>query len=63
MLFNSVYLMSVLEEFFVNDFCMKIVFLVFILETLLGVICSKALLTNLHCISMKQNYKVPFLRW
>lgn len=55
--------MSVLEEFFVNDFCMKIVFLVFILETLLGVICSKALLTNLHCISMKQNYKVPFLRW
>lgn len=55
--------MPVLEKFFVIDFCVKVVFLVFIQEALLGVIYSKGLLTNLHCISMKQNYKVPFLRW
>lgn len=63
MLFNSIYLILVLEKLFVIDFCVKAVFVVFILETLIGVIYSKALMGNLHYISMKQNYKVLFLRW
>lgn len=54
--------MPVLEKFFVINFCVKVVLLVFTLEVLLGLMYSRALLANLHCI-MKQNYKVPFLRW
>lgn len=55
--------MPVLGKFFVIDSCVKVVFLVFILEVLLGVMYYRALLANLRCISMKQNYKVPFLKW
>lgn len=63
MLFDSIYLIPVLGKFFVIDFCVKVVFLVFILEVLLGVMYYRALLASLRCISMKQNYKVPFLKW
>lgn len=55
--------MSGLEISLKFDFYMKAVYLIFILEALLGVLYSKALLVNLYCISMQQNHKVPFLRW